>query len=54
MYDAFAYVKNNGIALRNTYRYDYSAKARDCRYVPSDDNHFRNLGMVEYDGNTNI
>eukprot|EP00347_Sterkiella_histriomuscorum_P004836 403358901 len=53
MYDAFGYVKNNGISLRNSYGYDYSSRRRDCVYRPSTQNYFRNTGMIEEDGNKN-
>ncbi|CDW78905.1 gut cathepsin l-like cysteine protease [Stylonychia lemnae] len=53
MYDAFAYVLHNGVALNDGYPRKYSARRMGCNYRPAQQEYFRNTGMIEEDGNTN-
>jgi len=53
MYDAFAYVAHNGMALMDVYPRKYSARRMGCNYRNSSHEYFRNTGMIEEDGNTN-
>lgn len=53
MYDAFDYVKQHGIALRDDYPTQYLSRQSSCKYNTGTMSHFKNLGMVEEDGNTN-
>jgi len=53
MYDAFAYVKQYGIRLRGQYQRDYSQRKLSCLHYAGNEFHFKNLGMVEQDKNSN-
>jgi hypothetical protein len=54
MYDAFAYVKQYGILLKDDYGRKYSSRKYSClNYGGEKEPHFKNLGMIEQDGNTN-
>ena len=54
MWQAYNYAKNNGVALRNEYAYDYLGRKGTCMYHSSQAafNH-PEMGMIEQDLNTN-
>ena len=53
MYEAYEYVKDNGINLKKDYR-PYVANAANCDLeAVRSKSHFRNTGMEEVDGMTN-
>ena len=53
MYEAYEYVKANGINLRKDYR-DYRANAANCDSESvRTKHHFKNTGMEEADGMSN-
>ena len=53
MYEAYEYVKNNGINLKRDYR-SYVANAASCDSESvRAKHHFKNTGMEEADGMTN-
>ena len=53
MYDAYQYVKDNGIALKNDYR-PYAAYGQSCDHEQVKEKwHFKNTGMEEADNMSN-
>lgn len=52
MFDAYAYVKKNGIMLKDDYNM-YVARKQDCIAKRNSEFHYKNTGFVESDNMTN-
>ena len=53
MYDAFDYVRKNGISLKDKYPRQYTPTERPCVYNEQSMASFYNLGQIESDFNSN-